>query len=138
MRVSPAVFERLTPVAGTSNDSVIAARQVADLPEFLDQVPDPRARRGVRHSPGSLPAAAALAGRQTFAASRTGRTGSATPPTAKTTPKHEPAPHHGLARNPAISTLRQHGWANIAHGQRHASLPVSTDEKAGQALAVDN
>lgn len=45
--------------------------RVADLREYLDRVLDPRARRGVRHSVGSLlalTAAAVLAGARSFAA----------------------------------------------------------------------
>ena len=50
---------------------MISPEQVADLRDYLGHVPDPRARRGVRHSAGSLlalAAAAVLAGAQSFAA----------------------------------------------------------------------
>jgi predicted transposase YbfD/YdcC len=66
-----AAFDRLTPLAGSDTDRVVAAGQVADLRDYLGRVPDPRARRGVRHSAGSLlalAAAAVLAGARSFAA----------------------------------------------------------------------
>jgi DDE_Tnp_1-associated len=67
----PAAFDRLPPLAGSGTEPVIAPEQVADLRDYLASVPDPRARRGVRHSVGSLltlAAAAVLAGARSFAA----------------------------------------------------------------------
>ena len=67
----PAVFDQLTLVTASDTESVTALERVADLRKYLDQVPDPRARRGVRHSAGSLlalAAAAVLAGARSFAA----------------------------------------------------------------------
>jgi predicted transposase YbfD/YdcC len=67
----PAVFDQLTLVTDSGADTSITAERVADLREYLDRVPDPRARRGVRHSAGSLlalAAAAVLAGARSFAA----------------------------------------------------------------------
>lgn len=67
----PAVFDRLTLVTDSDTDTAISAERVADLREYLDRVPDPRARRGVRHSAGSLlalTAAAVLSGARSFAA----------------------------------------------------------------------
>jgi predicted transposase YbfD/YdcC len=67
----PAVFDRLTPLACSGTGPVTGVEQVADLREYLAGVPDPRDRRGVRHSAGSLlalAAAAVLAGARSFAA----------------------------------------------------------------------
>lgn len=67
----PAAFERLTPVTDWGIGREIASEQVVDLREYLARVPDPRDRRGVRHSAGSLlalAAAAVLAGARSFAA----------------------------------------------------------------------
>ena len=67
----PAVFDRLAPVSGAVSVPVIGVEQMAELREYLSRVPDPRARRGVRHSAGSLlalAAAAVLAGARSFAA----------------------------------------------------------------------
>jgi predicted transposase YbfD/YdcC len=67
----PAVFDRLTPVPDGGTEPVITPEQVADLRDYLALVPDPRDRRGVRHSAGSLlalAAAAVLAGARSFAA----------------------------------------------------------------------
>jgi predicted transposase YbfD/YdcC len=67
----PAAFDQLTLVTTSETESVTALERVADLREYLDRVPDPRARRGVRHSAGSLlalTAAAVLAGARSFAA----------------------------------------------------------------------
>ena len=67
----PAAFDRLTPVVGSQTEPVTGVEQVADLRDFLGRVPDPRDRRGVRHSTGSLlalTAAAVLAGARSFAA----------------------------------------------------------------------
>jgi predicted transposase YbfD/YdcC len=67
----PAAFDQLTLVTDSDADAAITAERVADLREYLDRVPDPRARRGVRHSAGSLlalAAAAVLAGARSFAA----------------------------------------------------------------------
>src|SRR3954451_25428589 len=65
-----AAFDRLNTLAGSDNDRVVDAGQVADLRDYLGRVPDPRARRGVRHSAESLlalAAAAVLAGARSFA-----------------------------------------------------------------------
>lgn len=65
------MFDRLALVAGGDTDRELAPEQVADLRDYLASVPDPRARRGVRHSAGSLlalTAAAVLAGARSFAA----------------------------------------------------------------------
>lgn len=67
----PAAFDRLASVAGVDSESVVVPEVVADLREYLARVPDPRARRGVRHSVESLlglAAAAVLAGARSFAA----------------------------------------------------------------------
>lgn len=67
----PAAFDRLTPVSGAGARSMIGIEQIADLRDYLSRVPDPRDRRGVRHSAGSLLALAAtavLAGARSFAA----------------------------------------------------------------------
>lgn len=67
----PAAFDRLAPVGSAGSESVIGLEQVADLRDYLSRVPDPRARRGVRHSVGSLlalAAAAVLAGARSFVA----------------------------------------------------------------------
>jgi predicted transposase YbfD/YdcC len=67
----PAAFDRLALDATPGPGAVITPEQVADLRDYLDAVPDPRARRGVRHSAGSLlalAAAAVLAGARSFAA----------------------------------------------------------------------
>jgi predicted transposase YbfD/YdcC len=67
----PAVFDRLAPVSGGDTSRGLVLEQVADLRDYLAQVPDPRDRRGVRHSAGSLlalAAAAVLAGARSFAA----------------------------------------------------------------------
>ncbi len=67
----PAVFDQLALVSGAAGEPVIGLEQVADLREYLSRVPDPRDRRGVRHSAGSLlalAAAAVLAGARSFAA----------------------------------------------------------------------
>jgi predicted transposase YbfD/YdcC len=67
----PTAFDRLTSINGTGNPSAIDTEQVADLRDYLSHVPDPRDRRGVRHSAGSLlalAAAAVLAGARSFAA----------------------------------------------------------------------
>lgn len=67
----PAAFDRLTPLTDSGTEPVIVPEQVADLRDYLVHVPDPRARRGVRHSAGSvlaLAAAAVLAGARSFAA----------------------------------------------------------------------
>jgi hypothetical protein len=52
----PSAFDRLAP--GCDNHSrshpVITPEQVADLRDYLALVPDPRDRRGVRHSAVSL------------------------------------------------------------------------------------
>ena len=67
----PAAFDRLALVAESDADTVTTSDCVADLREYLARVPDPRARRGVRHSAGSLlalAAAAVLAGARSFAA----------------------------------------------------------------------
>ena len=67
----PAAFDQLTLAADSGAGSAIVAEGVADLREYLDRVPDPRARRGVRHSAGSLlalTAAAVLSGARSFAA----------------------------------------------------------------------
>jgi predicted transposase YbfD/YdcC len=64
-------FDRLPPVAGADIEIVITPETIADLRDYLARVPDPRARRGVRHSVGSLlalAAAAVLAGARSFAA----------------------------------------------------------------------
>ncbi|MFI5608905.1 transposase family protein [Amycolatopsis sp. NPDC051903] len=65
--VIPAVFDRLAPLIGVEGDS----GGVAGLREFLDRVPDPRHRRGVRHRVGpilALAAVAVAAGARSFAA----------------------------------------------------------------------
>ena len=67
----PAVFDRLAPVSGGDTSRRLVLEQVADLRDYLAQVPDPQDRRGVRHSAGSLlalAAAAVLAGARSFAA----------------------------------------------------------------------
>lgn len=67
----PAVLDRLAPIGAADGRSMIGVEQVADLREYLSRVPDPRDRRGVRHSAGSLlalAAAAVLAGARSFAA----------------------------------------------------------------------
>jgi predicted transposase YbfD/YdcC len=67
----PAAFDRLTLVGDSSIETVVALERAADLREYLSRVPDPRARRGVRHPVGSLlalAAAAVLAGARSFAA----------------------------------------------------------------------
>ena len=67
----PAVFDRLVSMAGCGAGSGLGSEQVADLRVYLARVPDPRARRGVRHSAGSLLAFAAVAvvtGVRSFAA----------------------------------------------------------------------
>lgn len=67
----PVGFNRLTPVTDSDTSNVVSPERVADLREYLSRVPDPRARRGVRHSVGSLlalAAAAVLAGARSFAA----------------------------------------------------------------------
>ncbi|RSM61594.1 ISAs1 family transposase [Kibdelosporangium aridum] len=67
----PAVFDRLAPGCGGHPHRVITPEQAADLRDCLALVPDPRDRRGVRHSAGSLltlAAAAVLAGARSFAA----------------------------------------------------------------------
>ncbi|MFI5614831.1 transposase family protein [Amycolatopsis sp. NPDC051903] len=63
----PAVFDRLGVLIGVEGDS----GGVAGLREFLDRVPDPRHRCGVRHRVGSvlvLAAVAVAAGARSFAA----------------------------------------------------------------------
>ncbi|WP_376770656.1 transposase family protein, partial [Lentzea indica] len=60
----PAVLDRLAPVAA-------AVDRVADLREFVAGVPDPRRRRGVRHSLASIllvAASAVAAGARSFTA----------------------------------------------------------------------
>jgi predicted transposase YbfD/YdcC len=67
----PAAFDRLAPVSRSGTEAVIDLDHVADLRDYLARVPDPRARRGVRHAAGSLltlAAAAVLAGARSFAA----------------------------------------------------------------------
>jgi DDE_Tnp_1-associated len=67
----PAVFDRLALDAVPGTGRVITPEQVVDLRDYLALVPDPRDRRGVRHSAGSLlalTAAAVLAGARSFAA----------------------------------------------------------------------
>jgi predicted transposase YbfD/YdcC len=67
----PAAFDRLAPVGSVGSEAVAGLEQVADLRDYLSRVPDPRARRGVRHSVGSLlalAAAAVLSGARSFAA----------------------------------------------------------------------
>ena len=63
----PVVIDRLAPVVNAATDPYWAA----DLRKHLTVVPDPRERRGVRHSIGSilaLAAAAVAAGAQSFTA----------------------------------------------------------------------
>ena len=63
----PVVLDRLAPVIDATTDPL----WVSDLRKHLADVPDPRDRRGVRHSIGSilaLAAAAVVAGAQSFAA----------------------------------------------------------------------
>ncbi|MET7999328.1 ISAs1 family transposase [Amycolatopsis sp. NPDC005232] len=63
----PAVFDRLTPLPDVDSDR----SWVADLRKYLAKVPDPRHRRGVRHSIGSIlaiAAAAVAAGARSFTA----------------------------------------------------------------------
>jgi hypothetical protein len=67
----PAAFDHLAPASSADSEPLIDLELVADLREYLSRVPDPRARRGVRHSAGSLlalAAAAVLAGARSFAA----------------------------------------------------------------------
>jgi len=67
----PAVFDQLAPCRGVDGERVVGPEQMADLREYLARVPDPRDRRGVRHSAGSLlalAAAAVLTGARSFAA----------------------------------------------------------------------
>ena len=71
--LSPMVagFDRLAPVLRAGGQPVRVAEQVADLRMFLDRVPDPRQRRGVRHTLRSIlaiTAAAVAAGRRSFTA----------------------------------------------------------------------
>ena len=67
----PAAFDRLASVSSVDSESILGLEQVTDLRGYLSRVPDPRARRGVRHSVGTLlalAAAAVLAGARSFAA----------------------------------------------------------------------
>jgi predicted transposase YbfD/YdcC len=67
----PAAFDRLAPISETDHQPQHALEQLTDLRDYLTRVPDPRDRRGVRHSAGSLLALAAtavLAGARSFAA----------------------------------------------------------------------
>jgi predicted transposase YbfD/YdcC len=67
----PAVFDQLPLCGDAGGELVVGPEQMADLRDYLARVPDPRARRGVRHSAGSLlalAAAAVLAGARSFAA----------------------------------------------------------------------
>ena len=67
----PAAFDRLAPARDTGGPVTIDSEQVADLRDYLSRVPDPRDRRGIRHSAASLlalAAAAVLAGARSFAA----------------------------------------------------------------------
>ena len=66
----PAVFDQLTLVTDAGTGTAITAEHVADLREYVDWVPVPRARRGVGHLAGSLlalTAAVVLAGARSFA-----------------------------------------------------------------------
>jgi hypothetical protein len=67
----PAVFDRLALARECDTEPVFIPEQVADLRDYLALVRDPRDRRGVRHSAGSLlalAAAAVLAGARSFVA----------------------------------------------------------------------
>lgn len=67
----PDAFDRLAVTKATDAKRVTTPNQIADLRNYLARVPDPRDRRGVRHSAGSLlamAAAAVLAGARSFAA----------------------------------------------------------------------
>lgn len=70
----PVAFDRLALDSGSGSGSgveLVGLEEVADLRKYLSRVPDPRDRRGVRHSAGSLlalAAAAVLAGARSFAA----------------------------------------------------------------------
>jgi predicted transposase YbfD/YdcC len=67
----PAALEQLARPAGVSAVAVDGPEQVADLREYLVLVPDPRARRGVRHTLMSIlliTAAAVTAGARSFTA----------------------------------------------------------------------
>jgi len=67
----PVAFDRLASVIGSDAEALGGLEQVADLRDYLARVPDPRARRGVRHSAGSLlalAAAAVVTGARSFAA----------------------------------------------------------------------
>jgi predicted transposase YbfD/YdcC len=67
----PSAFDRLAPGSDGRPHRAITPEQVADLRDYLALVPDPRDRRGVRHSAGTLltlASAAVLAGARSFAA----------------------------------------------------------------------
>lgn len=66
-----AVLDRVAPVAVGAAEAPATVETMADLREYLAGVPDPRARRGVRHALASIlsiAAAAVAAGARSFAA----------------------------------------------------------------------
>src|SRR3982074_506967 len=78
----PAALHRLAQSGDVSRVVTVGPEQVADLRKHLAMVPDPRARRGVRHTLISIllvTAAAVIAGARSFTAVANG------PPTRRNT-----------------------------------------------------
>jgi hypothetical protein len=108
--------------AATAPPGPSVVESAADLLAALGSMPDPRARRGVRHALVTVVAAAVrafVAGYRSYAAIEF--TGFGTSPTTKTDPRSAPAPDpRSWQPYAAVGALRLTGVTNIAANRHHA------------------